>query len=111
LAIVTQDAPGRQGPNVVNGDGNHTGFSVADTGTDQVRADGNRPDSTLAGVRSSLTGDAPTTTPGELAARVEPTEDDPPTGRLDIDHSPRSWRLSFGTKPDARNQTEVEPLS
>lgn len=49
VAIVTQDAPGRQGPNVVNGDGNHTGFSVADTGTDQVRADGNRPASTLAG--------------------------------------------------------------
>jgi len=49
VAIVTQDAPGSQGPNVVNGDGNRTGFSVADTGTDQVRADRNRPDSTLAG--------------------------------------------------------------
>lgn len=49
VAIVTQDAPGWRGPNVVNGDGNRTGFSVTDTGTHQVRADGNRRDSTLAG--------------------------------------------------------------
>src|SRR5579875_838492 len=49
VAIVTHDAPGRHGPNVVNGDGDHAGFSVADTRTDQVRADGTRPDSTLAG--------------------------------------------------------------
>ena len=37
------------GPDVVNGDGDRTGFSVVETGTDQVRADAGHGDSTLAG--------------------------------------------------------------
>lgn len=50
VAIVTTDPPGKPGPNVINGDGDRTGFSVADTGTDQVRADaGHHEDSALAG--------------------------------------------------------------
>jgi hypothetical protein len=49
VAIVTDDAPNQRGPNVVNGDGDRTGFSVAETGRDQVRADTGRGDSTLDG--------------------------------------------------------------
>jgi hypothetical protein len=49
VAIVTSDAPGQQGPDVVNGDGNGTGFSVIETGTDQVQADTGQDNSTLAG--------------------------------------------------------------
>jgi hypothetical protein len=49
VAIVTDDAPGQPGPDVVNGDGDRTGFSVVETGTDQVRADTGPDDSTLAG--------------------------------------------------------------
>lgn len=49
VAVVTQDARGQRGPDVVNGDGNRTGFSVVETGTDQVRADAGHGDSTLAG--------------------------------------------------------------
>jgi hypothetical protein len=36
LAIVTGDQSGTQGPDVVNGDGNRTGFSVVETGTNQT---------------------------------------------------------------------------
>ena len=39
VAIVTYDPPGQRGPDVVNGDGDRTGFSVVETGTDQLRAD------------------------------------------------------------------------
>jgi hypothetical protein len=49
VAIVTDDPPGQLGPDVVNGDGDRTGFSVVETGTDQVRADVGNGDSTLAG--------------------------------------------------------------
>jgi hypothetical protein len=49
VAIVTKDPPGQRGPDVVNGDGDRTGFSVVETGTDQVRADAGHGDSTLAG--------------------------------------------------------------
>jgi len=50
VALVTDDPPGQRGPDVVNGDGDRTGFSVVETGTDQVRADSGRSDnSTLAG--------------------------------------------------------------
>jgi hypothetical protein len=49
VAIVTGDAPGQRGPDVVNGDGDRTGLSVVETGTDQVRADTGPDDSTLAG--------------------------------------------------------------
>ena len=49
VAIVTEDAPGQRGPDVVDGDGDRTGFSVVETGTDQVRADAGHHDSALAG--------------------------------------------------------------
>jgi hypothetical protein len=49
VAIVTGDLPGDSGPNVVNGDGDRTGFSVVETGIDQVLADAGNGDSTLAG--------------------------------------------------------------
>jgi hypothetical protein len=49
VAIVTDDAPGQPGPDVVNGDGDRTGFSVVETGTDQVDADAGNGDSILAG--------------------------------------------------------------
>jgi len=39
VAIVTSFTPGDKGPNVVNGDGDRTGFSVVETGTDQYDAD------------------------------------------------------------------------
>ena len=39
VAIVTRDPPGQRGPDVVNGDGDRTGFSVVETGTDQTHAD------------------------------------------------------------------------
>jgi hypothetical protein len=49
VAIVTSDPQGQKGPNVVNGDGDRTGFSVVETGTDQsVTHDGHRV-STLSG--------------------------------------------------------------
>ena len=37
VAVVT--SPGGRGPDVVNGDGDQTGFSVVETGTDQYKAD------------------------------------------------------------------------
>jgi hypothetical protein len=49
VAIVTANPPAQRGPDVVNGDGDRTGFSVVETGTDQVRADAGHGDSTLAG--------------------------------------------------------------
>ena len=45
VAIVTNDVPGQPGPDVVNGDGDGTGFSVVETGTDQARADAGNGDS------------------------------------------------------------------
>jgi CHAP domain-containing protein len=49
VAIVTDDQPGEQGPDVVNGDGDRTGFSVVENGTDQARADTGHGTSVLAG--------------------------------------------------------------
>jgi hypothetical protein len=49
VAIVTHHASGQPGPDVVNGDGDRTGFSVVETGTDRVMADVGNGDSTLAG--------------------------------------------------------------
>jgi hypothetical protein len=49
VAIVTDDEPGQSGPDVVNGDGDRTGFSVVETGTDQAIADTGSGDSILAG--------------------------------------------------------------
>ncbi len=60
VAIVTDDAAGQSGPDVVNGDGSRTGFSVVETGTDQVNADAGNGDSTLAGyVSPSYTSRSP----------------------------------------------------
>jgi len=42
VAIVTNDSAGRRGPDVINGDGDRTGFSVVETGTNQLRADTGR---------------------------------------------------------------------
>lgn len=39
VAVVTGYTPGTRGPNVVNGDGDRTGFSVVEAGTDQYKAD------------------------------------------------------------------------
>lgn len=49
VAIVIEDPLGQPGPDVVNGDGDRTGFSVVETGTDQVVANADNHDSTLAG--------------------------------------------------------------
>jgi hypothetical protein len=38
VAIVTSYTRGDRGPDVINGDGDRTGFSVVETGTDQYRA-------------------------------------------------------------------------
>ena len=39
MAIVVDDPAGQRGPDVINGDGDHTGFSVVEAGSDQLRAD------------------------------------------------------------------------
>lgn len=39
VAIVVSAPPGQRGPDVINGDGDRTGFSVVETGTDQLKAD------------------------------------------------------------------------
>jgi len=39
VAVVTSYSPGQKGPNVVNGDGSRTGFSVVEVGIDQWKAD------------------------------------------------------------------------
>lgn len=49
VAIVTDDAPGQPSPDVVNGEGDRTGFSVVETGTDQAMADTGNGDSILDG--------------------------------------------------------------
>ena len=37
VAVVTDDPPGQPGPDVVNGDGDRTGFSIVETATDQMQ--------------------------------------------------------------------------
>lgn len=39
VAVVTSYTPGARGPDVVNGDGARTGFSVVERGADQYKAD------------------------------------------------------------------------
>ena len=39
VALVVDDPAGQRGPDVINGDGDHTGFSVVESGSDQFRAD------------------------------------------------------------------------
>jgi len=50
VAVVTGSGAGPLGPDVVNGDGEHTGFSVVESGRDQYRADAAR------GSRSAISG-------------------------------------------------------
>lgn len=50
VAVVTGQPAAQRGPDVVNGDGDHTGFSVVELGVDQVRADTGR------GVGAALSG-------------------------------------------------------
>ncbi|MDA8310911.1 MAG: CHAP domain-containing protein [Actinomycetota bacterium] len=54
VAIVIGDPPGARGPEVVNGDGDRTGFSVVETGTDQYQADTPGTRSALAGYASPI---------------------------------------------------------
>jgi hypothetical protein len=49
VAIVTDDTPGQPGPDVVNGDGDRTSFSVVETGTNQRQVEVGRDQFTLAG--------------------------------------------------------------
>jgi len=50
VAVVTGDAAGQPGPDVINGDGDRTGFSVVETGANQLHADtGHRQGAVLAG--------------------------------------------------------------
>jgi len=63
VAVVTSYTPGARGPNVVNGDGERTGFSVVETGADQYKAD-------LTGNGGQLAGYA-----SPPAARVAHTHD------------------------------------
>ncbi len=39
VAVVVSYSPGARGPNVVNGDGERTGFSVVEAGNDQYKSD------------------------------------------------------------------------
>lgn len=49
VAIVTGYTRGNKGPDVVNGDGDRTGFSVVETGTDQYRSDTGNGGATISG--------------------------------------------------------------
>jgi hypothetical protein len=55
LAIVVSDAPGDKGPDVVNGDGDHTGFSVVEVGNDEYKADARGAPAHLSGYVSPTT--------------------------------------------------------
>ena len=52
VAVVTGDAPGQSGPDVVNGDGDRTGFSRVETGTDELQVEVGQDRFTLAGYAS-----------------------------------------------------------
>ncbi|HTX63565.1 MAG TPA: CHAP domain-containing protein [Acidimicrobiales bacterium] len=54
VAIVTYDSAGARGPDVVNGDGDRTAFSVVETGTDQYEADTPGSDSPLSGYAAPI---------------------------------------------------------
>jgi CHAP domain len=56
VAVVTGFSRGAAGPDVVNGDGDRTGFSVVEKGRDQYRADSPAGDSVLSGYASPLPG-------------------------------------------------------
>jgi hypothetical protein len=52
VAIVVSYKAGQRGPDVINGDGDRTGHSVVETGTDQYRADTSGTPSYLSGYTS-----------------------------------------------------------
>jgi hypothetical protein len=53
VAVVSSAPAGQHGPNVINGDGDRTGFSVVETGTNQIRSDSpHHSNSTIAGYAS-----------------------------------------------------------
>jgi hypothetical protein len=54
VAVVTGYTPGRRGPDVINGDGSHTGFSVVEARQDEYRADAGRNRGPLSGYVSPL---------------------------------------------------------
>ena len=54
VAVVTGYQPGAKGPDVVNGDGDRTGFSVVETGTDQYKADTKNSATPLSGYASPI---------------------------------------------------------
>lgn len=49
VAVVTSVTPGDSVPNVVNGDGDRTGFSLVEAGTDQFYADTHSPRARISG--------------------------------------------------------------
>jgi len=49
VAVVTSDPSGQRGPDVVNGDGSRTGFSVVEVGIDQYKVDNHGDGGVLAG--------------------------------------------------------------
>jgi hypothetical protein len=55
VAVVTSVTPGDAGPNVVNGDGDRTGFSVVEAGSDQIYADTHSHDARISGYVSPTT--------------------------------------------------------
>ena len=62
VAVVVGYTPGERGPNVINGDGERTGFSVVETGTDQYKADLHDNGGQLAGYVSPPPSAIPPTT-------------------------------------------------
>ncbi len=54
VAVVTGYTKGQRGPDVVNGDGDRTGFSVVEAGTDQYKADGPGDPAYLSGYASPI---------------------------------------------------------
>lgn len=54
VAIVTSYTPGDRGPNVINGDGMRTAFSIVETGTNQYQADIHGRGGALAGYASPI---------------------------------------------------------
>lgn len=54
VAVVTGYVNGARGPDVVNGDGDRTGFSVVETGNDQFKADTTGPPAPLSGYASPI---------------------------------------------------------
>jgi hypothetical protein len=55
VAVVTHFTFGDAGPNVVNGDGDRTGFSAVERNADQYRADPKKPGGILSGYVSPIT--------------------------------------------------------